>query len=342
MADRSGGRGASPLSEHGLIARYFAPLAAGFPGAHGLMDDAAVLSPPPGADLVLTADALIADVHFFADDAPADIAWKALAVNVSDLAAKGAVPLAYSLVLALQSSPSEAFLAGFASGLDEAQRRFGIALSGGDTCATPGPLTVSITAIGTVPQGRTVRRTTASAGDSLYVSGTIGDAALGLKLRRGDADARNWPLGEEARAHLVARYLRPEPRMALTPALLDYASAAMDISDGLVIDCGRLCAASGAGAVIEAAKVPLSPAARQAIEANADLLRKAVTGGDDYEILLAVRAGEEPAFETAAAATGIAVTKIGFLEAGEAAIALLAADGSPLALEASGYDHFRP
>lgn len=342
MADRSGEEDTPSLSEHGLIARYFAPLAADFPGAHGLKDDAAVLSPPPGADLVITADALIAGVHFFADDAPGDIAWKALAVNVSDLAAKGAVPLAYSLVLALPSPPSEPFLAGFAAGLGEAQRRFGIALSGGDTCATPGPLTISVTAFGTVPQGRTVRRTTAAAGDSLYVSGTIGDAALGLKLRRGDAEAQSWPLSEEARAFLVSRYLLPEPRTALTPVLLQYASAAMDISDGLIIDCGRICNASGVGAVIEAALVPLSSAAHVTIEANADLLGTAFTGGDDYEILLSVRAGEESAFETAAAATGIPVTKIGSVRAGDAVVAVNLTDGSPLALGDPGYDHFRP
>lgn len=330
----------APLSEEALIARYFAPLAAGFPGADGLRDDAAVIEPPPGCDLVVTMDALVAGVHFFADDAPADIAWKALAVNVSDLAAKGATPLAYSLAIALPSPPSPAFLAGFAEGLGAAQARFGIALSGGDTTGCGrGVLTIAITAFGTAPRGRTLRRGGARAGDSLYVSGTIGDGALGLKLRRADADAASWPLDEAGRAWLIARYLRPEARDCLAPALLAHASAAMDVSDGLVIDCGRLARVCGLAAMIEAAAIPFAPAAAALVGAPG-MLRAAITGGDDYEILAAIRAGEEAAFEAEAARSHVPVTRIGTLGAGVPGVTVRGDGGVSLDMGAAGFDHF--
>jgi thiamine-monophosphate kinase len=328
------------LSEETLIARYFVPLARDFPGSYGLRDDAAVIQPPPDADLVVTTDALVAGVHFFADDAPADVAWKALAVNVSDLAAKGAAPLAYSLALALPPPPSAAFLAGFTQGLAEAQARFGIALSGGDTCASRGDvLTIAVTAFGWVARGMAVRRGGAQPGDGLYVSGTIGDAALGLKLRRGDADAASWPIDDAARRWLIGRYLRPEPRTALAPAILAHASAAMDISDGLAIDCRRLCAVSGVGAQIDIAAIPFAEALRDLV-LTPQTLRTAITGGDDYEILVAIRAGQEVAFERDAAQAGVRVTRIGSILEGEAP-AFIQTDGTPLALAQPGYDHFR-
>jgi thiamine-monophosphate kinase len=345
MADEENGAAAGsappPLSEHGLIARYFAPLAKDFPGAYGLKDDAAVIEPPVGADLVVTMDALVTGVHFLADDDPADIAWKSLAVNVSDLAAKGATPLAYSLALALPSPPSAAFLAGFAAGLAEAQAAFGIALSGGDTTRARGDaLTIAVTAFGTVPHGRTLRRGAARPGEALYVSGTIGDAALGLMLRRGDAGTRLWPITDAAKQWLLRRYLRPEPRTGLAAALLAHASASMDVSDGLVVDCRRLCAASGVAAMLDAAAVPLSPAASTAIGGAPDLLRTALTGGDDYEVLFSVRAGEDVAMEQAAAATGIAITRIGTLMTGAPALTVRDRQGASLDLGAGGYDHF--
>jgi thiamine-monophosphate kinase len=326
--------------EDGLIARYFAPLAQGFPGALGLLDDAAVIAVPEGSELVVTADALIAGVHFFADDAPADITWKSLAVNLSDLAAKAARPLAYSLALALPRDWREDWLAGFAEGLGAAQAAFRIALCGGDTTVSPdGPLMISITAFGVVPRGGMVRRGGARPGERLYVSGTIGDAALGLGLRRGDADARGWPLEDAGRDELVRRYLRPEPRLRLQAALRAHASAAMDISDGLVIDCGRMCLASGVGARIEAPRVPLSSPAREVMSADASALQRMLTGGDDYEILAAIRAGDEAAFEAAANAAGIAVTDIGAIGAEGSGLSVIGADGLPLAFARPGYDH---
>ena len=341
MADE-GGKTAVPLSEESLIAHYFAPLAQNFPGAYALQDDAAVLEPPAGTDLVVTTDALVSGVHFFSDDAPADIAWKALAVNVSDLVAKGATPLAYSLALALPPPPSAEFLESFVEGLAEAQAQFGIALSGGDTTAAKGgAIMISVTAFGTVPHGKTLRRGGARPGDSLYVSGTIGDAALGLKLRRGDADAAAWPIDEAARKWLIRRYLRPEPRLRLSPALLAHASAAMDISDGLAIDCRRLCMASAVGAAVGAAAVPVSLATAAALTAEPALLAALLTGGDDYEVLFAVRAGEEAALEAAATQAGIPVTRIGKMIAGEQGLTIIDAEGTALDFGSGGFDHFQ-
>lgn len=336
-ADQLGG-----FSEDGLIAQYLAPLSRDFPGAFSLRDDAAVIAPPEGAELVVTTDALIAGVHFLPDDTPADIAYKSLAVNVSDLAAKGAVPLAYSLALALPRGWREQWLAGFAEGLREAQEAFGIALCGGDTTVSPaGPLMVSITAFGGVPRGKMVPRRGAQAGDSLYVSGTIGDAALGLKLRRGDVETQSWPLDDAARRHLIGRYLRPEPRLGLRDALLAHASAAMDISDGLVIDCARMCTASDVNGRIEALHVPLSSAVQILVSGDARILERVLTGGDDYEILAAVRPGEAQAFEAAALSASIRVSRIGEFGTDRGNLSVVGPDGQPMSFTRSGYDHLR-
>lgn len=337
--ERENGRGDG--GEDAVIARWFRPLARGMPGAFDLKDDAACLTPPEGADLVITTDALIAGVHFFADDTPADIAFKALAVNVSDLAAKAAVPLAYSLALALPRGTAEDWLRGFAEGLRAGQEAFGIVLSGGDTTVSPaGPLMITVAAFGSVPRGGMVRRGGARTGDSLYVSGSVGDAALGLALRGDTAGAAGWPLGAEERAALIARYLRPSPRLALRDTLRTHASAAMDISDGLVIDCGRMCAASMVDAEIEMTRIPLSAAARAVWNADPGILDSLVTGGDDYEILAAVRAGEEEAFEAGARAASVAVTRIGVFGEGTGRLTVLDAQGRPRALARTGYDHF--
>jgi thiamine-monophosphate kinase len=326
--------------EDDMIARLFAPLAQGFPGALRLLDDAAVIAPTDGTDLVVTTDALIAGVHFLPDDTPADIAYKALAVNISDLAAKAASPLTYSLVLALPRGWGEAWLAEFAHGLLEAQNAFGITLCGGDTTVSPaGPLMIAITAFGSVPHDRIVPRGGARPGDHLYVSGTIGDAALGLTLRRGGAETQSWPLGEAARRHLIGRYLRPEPRLALRKALLAHASAAMDISDGLVIDCARMCAASGIGGRIEAMHVPLSPAVQILVPGDSSIFERVLTGGDDYEILAAIRPAEAPAFEAAANGASIRVSRIGAFGEQDGDLLVIGPDGVPMRFARRGYDH---
>ena len=242
-------------SEDDLIARYFAPIAG--PAGLGLRDDAALLRPPAGRDMVLTTDALVAGVHFFADDPPGAIARKALRVNLSDLAAKGAQPVGFLLNLALPSDWTASWLAAFAAGLGEDAAHYGCPLLGGDTVKTPGPLTLAITALGAVEPGRMPPRFGVKTGDRLYVTGTVGDAALGLRLRLGQGPA----LDEADRDHLLERYLLPQPRLALAPAMARYANAGMDVSDGLVGDLTKMLRVSGVTARVNLARLPLSRAA---------------------------------------------------------------------------------
>lgn len=302
--------------EFELIARYFAPIAG--PGGLGLVDDAGLLRPARGYEIVVTTDALVAGVHFFADDPPASIARKALAVNLSDLAAKGARPEGFVLSLVLPKGWTETWLSGFAEGLARIAAEGACPLVGGDTVSTPGPLMLSITAFGTVPAGRMVPRSGAKPGDVLLVSGTIGDGALGLRVHGPDRPAWVEKLGETDRAHLVDRYLHPRPRLALAPALQAHASAAMDVSDGLVGDLAKLLAASGVGATIDLDAVPLSRAARAALMADPALAELAWTGGDDYEILCAAPEREYPALVAAAEAAGVPLVAIGRVVDGDA------------------------
>lgn len=309
--------------EFGLIARHFRPLAG--PGGLDLLDDAALLAPPPGRELVLTADAMVEGVHFLPDD-PADlVARKLLRVNLSDLAAKGAAPLGYLLTLSARRGTPDAWFAAFAAGLLQDQARFGIVLLGGDTTSTPGPLSLSLTAIGHVAPGGMVRRAGARPGDGVWVTGTIGDGALGLRaIRREVADADGT---------LAGRYRLPQPRLGLVTA--SFVRACMDVSDGLVQDLGHLCRASALGATIEADRVPLSPAARAAGPA---WLETCLTGGDDYELLLAVAPAREAALCSAAAALGVAVTRIGAFD-GEG-VRVLDGAGRPISFSQGGWSHF--
>lgn len=326
-----------PLGEFGRIERFFKPLAAGFPGARGLADDAAVFGVPAGKELVVTTDAMVAGVHFLPDDDPADIAAKLLRTNLSDLAAMAAEPLAYTLVTALPRGLGEGWLAAFAAGLAADQERFGIALAGGDSVSTSGPITLSVTAFGLVPAGQAVPRWGGRAGDRLFVTGTIGDAALGLDLALG----RRVVEDAAVRGPLLARLRRPDPRTTLGPRLAGLATAMLDVSDGLVADLGHLCAESGLSAVVEAATVPLSPAARTLAGGDSGALARLITGGDDYELLFSAPAEARSALRDLAAGTGVAVSEIGWLEAGEAgAVAVLDADGAPLALPRRGWEHF--
>ena len=266
---------------------------------------------------MLTTDGVIAGVHFFPDDPPEMVSRKVLRMNLSDLAAKGARPLGFLLSVALPEGFGEAWLGAFAAGLADDAARYGCPLYGGDTDHTPGPISVSIFAFGAVPQGKMVHRSTARPGDRIVVTGTIGDAAIGLQLRRDRTLARRWGLSDAAAAQLEGRYLLPQPRNALADAILQYASAAIDVSDGLAGDLGKLCRASSVAADIDVAAVPLSDAARAAIAAEPALLETALTGGDDYEIVLTLAPENLAAFRAAAAAAGVAVTEIGAVQAGE-------------------------
>ncbi len=322
-------------AEDRLIAKHFAPIAT-HPGALGLSDDAAFIKPPAGCDLVLKTDAIIGGVHFFPDDAAHTVASKALRVNLSDLAAKGARPLGFLLSLAITKDIGDAWLGDFANGLRGDSVLFACPLFGGDTTLTPGPVSISIAMFGSVPEGGMVRRAGAKPGDLVFVSGTIGDAALGLMLRK---EAAMWKLDNARRQHLVSRYLLPQPRNALSEAVRTHASAAMDVSDGLAGDLAKLCRASNVAAEIEATRVPVSDAAGAVISAEAAMLETALTGGDDYEILCTVPPEKAESFRAAAKAANVAVSEIGKIGAGEGA-RFLAASGKPLTFKRSSFSHF--
>ena len=324
--------------EDRLIARYFRPLAT-HPGALGLSDDAATLTPPPGCDVVLKTDAVVGGVHFFADDPPELIAKKALRVNLSDLAAKGASPAGFLLSLVLPETVDANWLDAFARGLGEDAHAYGCPLMGGDTDRTSGPLTVAIAAFGTLPTGSMVRRGGARPGERVIVTGTIGDAALGLQLRRDPQAAARWRLDPRQSAHLLERYLLPRPRNALALALRQHATAAMDVSDGLVGDLGKLCAVSGVRADIEIERVPLSEAARTAVAGEASLIETVLTGGDDYEVVATVAPGAMAALAAAAEAAGVALTEIGTVAEGRGARFLDRA-GNALLFKQPSFSHF--
>lgn len=320
--------------EFALIARYFRPLAKD-PGAFQLSDDAALLRPPSGKDLVITTDVVAEGVHFFKDDPPGSIAKKALRVNLSDLAGKGASPLGYLMTLALRDDWTERWVAGFAKGLAADQERYGIPLLGGDTSRAAGGTTITITAIGTLPRGTMVHRAGARPGDLVFVTGTIGDAALGLRLRLGTLQA-----SARAARFLRDRYLHPDPRVALAPAIRRYATSAMDVSDGLVGDFAHICEESDVGGEVEAGLVPLSPAARAIIDAEPAALVTALTGGDDYEILATVRPRTARAFRNAAAKAGVDVTRIGRVTEGAGPPTVLDQTGEALSIGQASFDHF--
>jgi thiamine-monophosphate kinase len=320
--------------EDDLIARYFAPLAG--PAGLGLRDDAALLRLPAGAELVVTTDALVAGVHFFADDPAGAIARKALRVNLSDLAAKGAAPLGFVLDLALPGDWTADWLAAFAAGLGDDVVAYACPLIGGDTVKTPGPLTLAITAFGAIAPGRFAARAGARAGDALYVTGTVGDAALGLRLRLGEGPK----LAPAHRAFLLDRYLLPQPRLALAPAMARFASGGMDVSDGFVGDLTKMLSVGGVGARIELARLPLSPAAAAAIAADPPLFETAITGGDDYELIVAAPPACCAMFEAAAAEAGVAATRVGEALAGAAPPRFLDRDGRERAFARRSFSHF--
>lgn len=312
-------------AEFSLIARHFRPLAG--EGALDLSDDAALLAPPPGLELVLSADALVAGVHFLPDD-PADlVARKLLRTNLSDLAAMGATPLAYLLTVSAPKATPDSWFAGFAAGLGADQAEFGLRLLGGDTTSTPGPISLSVTILGTVRPGEAIRRNGARPGDGIWVSGTIGDGALGLLAATGRlADPGGF---------LADRYRLPRPRLGL--AQFGVVTACMDVSDGLVQDLGHLCRAGGLAAELEAGLVPLSDAARAA---GVEHVTLCLTGGDDYELLMAVPPAQEAALRAQATALRVPVTRVGRFLDGPPDVTLRDEKGEPMRLDRGGWSHF--
>jgi thiamine-monophosphate kinase len=324
----------SHLGEFERIAQILAPLTENFPGALGLTDDAAVIAPPAGRELAVTTDTMVEGVHFMGDEPPGLIASKLLRVNLSDLAAMGAAPLAYTLNLALPGDVGDDWLRAFAEGLAADQRAFDIGLAGGDSVSTPGPICLTVTAMGSVEQGMALRRGDAREGELVYVSGTIGDAALGLRVVRGELTG----LEEDHAAELVGRYRLPRPRVGLGARLVGLAGAAIDISDGLAADLGHLLEISGLGAEIEAAALPLSAAARAALAANAGLMECILTGGDDYELLFTAAPGHAGRVEALAKDLDLPLTPIGRMTA-TGGLRVVGVDGGEMVLERKGWEH---
>jgi thiamine-monophosphate kinase len=321
------------LGEFGRIRRFFAPLAG--PGGLGLLDDAALVDCRPGHRLVMTVDAMVEGVHYLPDDPPDLVARKLLRVNLSDLAAMGARPLHYLLTTALPKTVGDDWVARFAAGLAKDQRVFGVDLLGGDSVATPGPAALTLTAIGEVECGGEIRRSGARPGDRVWVSGTIGDAFLGLKVLRGE----HADLTDADRATLVARFRLPEPRTALGPRLAGIAHAMLDVSDGLLADLGHICETSGVGATVRLAALPLSAAAQRLVAARPALAAQLATGGDDYELLFAAPAEASAAIRRLSAELALPISEIGTIEAGEA-VRLIDPAGKPVPVGNAGWRHF--
>jgi thiamine-monophosphate kinase len=324
-------------AEDSLIAHYFKPIATD-PGAFGLVDDAAILR-ALGGDIVVTTDAIVEGVHYLASDPPDTVARKALRTNLSDLAAKGAAAAGFVLTLALRTA-DESWLKPFARALDEDAKSFACPLLGGDTVSTPGPLMISITAFGRVPEGKMVRRVGAKAGDRVMVTGTIGDAALGLDILKNGAVAKALAGDPKGSAMLIARYRVPQPRNALAEVIRGHASAAMDVSDGLAGDLAKLCAASGVTAVIDVPSIPASAIAANLLSRGVVGIETLIAGGDDYEILCTVAEARADAFTQAARQAGVAVTDIGTIMAGEGPPRFLDGEGREMALARLSYSHF--
>lgn len=320
------------LSEFAMIAKYFAPLAKGAPGAFGLKDDVAVLSVPRGAELIAKVDAIVEGVHFFRADPPDMVAKKALRVTLSDLAAKGAVPLGYLVSLSVAPWVGDAWIAAFVRGLGQDQRRYGIHLLGGDTTATPGAPTISITALGWGAAGKTPRRAGARPGDLVFVTGTVGDAGAGLAVLQG----KGASLSQRERAALIGRYRLPEPRLTLGGMLAPIVSASLDVSDGLIADLNHIAEVSGVAIDIDADRLPLHRASRK-LWGNAAMVN-AVTAGDDYEIAFTARPRALARITAAARNANVGVTQIGTVKKGKGV--RLWDRGRRVPLRRSGYTHF--
>lgn len=326
MTAEAGRRG-----EFDMIASILAPLAAGDARALGLTDDAAILPQRAGVDTVVSTDTLVSGIHFLELEAPGVIARRLLRVNLSDIAAMGATPAGYFLNLTLPPAIGDIWIEDFANGLAADQDAFGISLWGGDTTRTTGSLTLSATLHGEVPAGTAVRRSTAKDGDRIFVSGTIGDAGLGLSRLSNGADSSD---------PLVRRYQLPEPRVALGAALRDIATAMADVSDGLVADLGHICSASGLCADIDAAAVPLSGEAKTELAGGQTDMAALLTSGDDYELVFTASADRLAEVEEAAAVSGVAVSEIGSMGPTGSGVSVSAADGIEIPLKSSGYRHF--
>ena len=322
-----------PVDEFERIRRFFAPLAG--PGGLDLLDDAGLVDCRAGRRLVVTADAIVEGVHYLPVDPPELVARKLLRVNLSDLAAMGARPLHYLLTTALPAVHGADWVAAFVRGLAEDQRRFQVSLLGGDSVATPGPAALSLTAIGEVTAGMEIRRSGALVDDLVWVSGTIGDAHLGLAVLRGAYSQ----LAPEHRAGLVRRFRIPEPRVEFGPRLAGLAHAMIDVSDGVLADLGHICETSNVAARVEVEALPLSPAAKEIVDQRMDSRVSLAAGGDDYELLFTAPASATKAIEELSSVLGLPVTRIGLIERGKG-VRLVDSEGRAIPVDHAGYRHF--
>lgn len=328
------------MDEFERIEHYFAPLAANRKEALGLKDDAALYNPPKGKELILTMDAIIENIHFLKDSPPSEIAERLIAVNLSDLAAKAATPYAYLLTLALPKTHGDVWLSEFVNGLKNAQNRYNIGLFGGDSVHLPksSPAMLSLTAIGTVPKGKAVLRSTAKEDDDIYVSGYIGDAYLGLTLCQNKISA---PITKDEKKYLKDKFLHPSPRLELIPLLREYASSAADVSDGLLSDINHISKASKLSARIYQEKIPFSNAAKKLLADNKATPIDLITGGDDYEIIFTAPPENAQAIKRAAKEANMTISKIGTIESKTSKIlTLIDQNGNQINPPKKGYNHF--
>jgi thiamine-monophosphate kinase len=329
-------RGASLPGEFDLIARHLAPLAQEERGAFSLQDDAALLLPRPGSGMVVTTDTIVEGVHFLKGDPAESVARKALRVNLSDLAAKAARPRWYLMATSWPAWVNEAWVESFASGLAQDQVQFGIRLVGGDTTRTPGPLSVSITAIGEARGRRMIRRAGARAGDDVWVTGTIGDAYLGLQVARGGLDS----LEPGHRAALLERYRVPQPRVSAGMGLALLARAAIDVSDGLCADLGHVAKTSGISIELHLPHVPLSVPAHQAVLNGSAKLEDLLAGGDDYEIAFTAPPSARVRVLSLGRRLGLRLTRIGACRRGAPVVMVTDGQGKAVPVSKAGFTHF--
>ena len=318
------------MNEFSIIEKYFKPLADN-KVALNLTDDAAILSPDPEHDLVLTKDAIAANTHFFAHDNPTNIAKKLLRVNLSDLAAMGADPAYYMLAAFFNKSTKESWIADFATGLKEDVEEFGGVLIGGDTVKTDAPNAFSLTAIGMVEKGRALKRNKAKVDDLVYVSGYIGDSFLGLQI----LNEKLSSLPSQEAEYLIDRYYLPQPRLSLGQKLVGIASSAIDISDGLVSEINHICKSSEVGIEIKLEDVPISNAAKIT---SIDKI-KLITGGDDYELLFTCDAKHKNDIEQIAKSCSIPLSLIGRVTSEPNECRILGARDGKLDVTKTGFEH---
>ena len=312
------------MTEFEIIAKYFARLTMGQSGPAGLQDDAAVLRIPDGQELIVTSDTLNVGTHFLKDAGAADIAHKALRVNLSDLAAMGADPFSYQLNIAFPEKPEEVWLSEFTEALLADQKAYDIFCSGGDTTSINGPLSISVTAMGLVPEGKAVKRSGAKPGDKILLSRPVGDAWIGLQILQGKLEIENP-------APFIQAYKRPDPEIALAENLRDCAHAAIDISDGLAADLAHLCKASDCAAAVQLTPGMFSKRAQTLIKTGAAKTEDLLTGGDDYALLMAVPSNLTDKFKA---------IEIGEFTSGAPDVSITDENGRDVSIQKTGWRHF--